>query len=71
MELGFPVHYLGKIDDENKLALLYSSADVMIVPSTEEVFGQTASESLACGTPVICFDTTGLKDLVDHQVNGQ
>lgn len=70
IELGFPIHYLGKIDDERKLALLYSSADVMIVPSTEEVFGQTASESLACGTPVVCFDTTGLKDLVNHQQNG-
>lgn len=70
VELGFSTHYLGKIDDESKLALLYSSADVMIVPSIEEVFGQTASESLACGTPVVCFDSTGLKDLVDHQKNG-
>lgn len=70
INLGFPIHYLGKVSDEFKLALLYSSADVMIVPSVEEVFGQTASESLACGTPVVCFDTTGLKDLVDHQVNG-
>ncbi|GAA6618297.1 glycosyltransferase family 4 protein [Scytonema sp. NUACC26] len=70
VDLGFPVHYLGKVNDEIKLALLYSAADVMIVPSTEEVFGQTASESLACSTPVVCFDSTGLKDLVDHQNNG-
>jgi glycosyltransferase involved in cell wall biosynthesis len=70
VKLGFPIHYLGKIDNESQLALLYSSADVMIVPSIEEVFGQTASESLACGTPVVCFDSTGLKDLVDHQKNG-
>ena len=70
VDLGFQVHYLGKIDDQNKLALLYSSADVMIVPSIEEAFGQTASESLACGTPVVSFDSTGLKDIVEHKKNG-
>ncbi|MFN6486464.1 MULTISPECIES: glycosyltransferase family 4 protein [unclassified Nostoc] len=70
VDLGFKVHYLGKIDDENKLALLYASADVMIVPSIEEAYGLTASESLSCGTPVVSFDSTGLKDIVEHQKNG-
>ncbi len=30
----------------------------------------TASEALACGTPVVAFDVTGLKDIVDRQQNG-
>jgi glycosyltransferase involved in cell wall biosynthesis len=30
----------------------------------------TASEALACGTPVVAFDVTGLKYLVDRQHNG-
>jgi glycosyltransferase involved in cell wall biosynthesis len=42
----------------------------MMVPSTQEAFGQTASESLACGTPVVAFNATGLKDIVEHQKNG-
>jgi glycosyltransferase involved in cell wall biosynthesis len=42
----------------------------MIVPSREETFGQTASEALACGTPVVCFDCTGLRDVVDHLETG-
>jgi glycosyltransferase involved in cell wall biosynthesis len=42
----------------------------MLVPSIQESFGQTASESLACGTPVVAFNATGLKDIVDHQQNG-
>jgi len=70
IDLGFKFHYLGYLQDEIALALVYSAADVMIVPSVQEAFGQTASESLACGTPVVCFDSTGLKDIVEHQKNG-
>ncbi|MEG4501451.1 glycosyltransferase [Microcoleus sp. F10-C6] len=70
VDLGFKVHYLGKIFDENKLAILYSSADVMIVPSIEDNLPLTVMESIACGTPVVSFDSTGLKDIVEHQNNG-
>ena len=63
-------HYLGYLHDDVSLRLLYSAADVMIVPSLKEAFGQTACESLACGTPVVAFGTTGLLDIVDHQQNG-
>ena len=65
-----PVHYLGHLYDDVSLATLYSAVDVMVVPSRQEAFGQTASESMACGTPVVAFGVTGLLDVVDHQVNG-
>lgn len=70
LELGFPVHYLGRLRDEVSLVLAYSAADVMVVPSTHESYGQTASEALACGTPVVAFDATGPKDIVTHQQDG-
>jgi len=70
IDLGFSAHYLGFIHDDIALALVYAAADVTIVPSTQEAFGQTASESLSCGTPVVAFDATGLKDLVEHQQDG-
>lgn len=70
VDLGFMTHYLGRVFDDISIVLIYSAADVMIVPSTQEAFGQTASESLACGTPVVSFDSTGLKDIVEHQKNG-
>lgn len=69
-DLGFKTHYLGHLHDDISLATVYSAADVMLVPSLQESFGQTASESLACSTPVVAFNATGLKDIVDHQQNG-
>lgn len=70
VDLGFEAHYLGHLNDDISLSLTYSAADVMIVPSIQESFGQTGSESLACGTPVVAFDATGLRDIVDHEQNG-
>jgi glycosyltransferase involved in cell wall biosynthesis len=69
IDVGFKIHYLGRLEDES-LAKVYAAADVMVVPSRYEAFGQTASEALACGTPVVAFDVTGLKDIVDHNENG-
>jgi glycosyltransferase involved in cell wall biosynthesis len=69
-DLGFKAHYLGRLQDDLSLRLAYAAADIMIAPSIEEAFGQTASESLACGTPVVVFRNTGLEDIVDHQKNG-
>ena len=66
----FKIHYLGTYKDDLSLSIAYSAADVMLVPSVYEVFGQTASEAMACGTPVVAFATSGLKDIVDHQQNG-
>ncbi|MGB8688225.1 MAG: glycosyltransferase [Microcoleus sp.] len=69
IDVGFKIHDLGRLEDEG-LAKVYAAADVMVVPSRYEAFGQTASEALACGTPVVAFDVTGLKYLVDRQQNG-
>ena len=69
-ELGCKVHYLGSLTDDVSLVTLYSAVDVMVVPSLEEAFGQTASEAMACATPVVAFGATGLLDIIDHKKNG-
>lgn len=47
---------LGKIQDQSKLALLYSMADAVILTSKRETFSMVTAESLCCGTPVIGFN---------------
>ena len=66
----FPARYLGQLHDDISLRILYSAADVMIVPSKQENLSNAIMESLACGTPVVGFDIGGNKDMIDHQKNG-
>ncbi len=49
---------LGRMDDE-RLAQLYSLADVTVVTGRRETFGMPCAESLCCGTPVAGFQAGG------------
>jgi glycosyltransferase involved in cell wall biosynthesis len=64
------IRNFGIINDYNLLIKIYNISDAMIVPSIQESFGQTALESLSCGTPVVCFATSGLNEIIDHKING-
>ena len=68
--LGFKTHYLGYLNDEISLTLVYSAADVMIAPSIQDNLPNTVMESLACGTPVVAFGIGGIPDMIEHQKNG-
>ena len=67
---GLPVDFLGSFQDDLSLRVVYSAADVMVVPSIQEAFGQTASEAHACATPVVGFKIGGLIDIVSHKETG-
>lgn len=67
----FPIHFVGTINEDKTLRYLYSSADLFVIPSRQDNFPQTATESHACGTPVIGFATGGLLDIVEQNVTGR
>jgi len=64
------VIWLRQLSNISELAKLYAAADVTVVPSLYETFGQTLSESLACGTPIVSFNNSGQTDIVLHKENG-
>jgi len=67
---GIKLFSVGHISTSKELATLYSSADCVVIPSMVESFGQIAAEALACETPVICFNYSGLTDIVIDGITG-
>ena len=64
------INSLGFIKDEKLLAKIYSAADLFVMSSIEEAFGQVFIESLACGTPVASFPNGGGMDIIKNGFNG-
>lgn len=52
--------------NQQELAGIYTRADVFANPTREEVFGLVNAESLACGTPVVVFNTGGCPEIIDN-----
>jgi glycosyltransferase involved in cell wall biosynthesis len=61
---------MGKIKDQELLNTIYCSAELVVVPSYLETFGQVAIESISCGVPVVAFRTSGLIDIIIDNCNG-
>lgn len=67
---GVPLYWMGHLHDDATLSLLYSAADVMVIPSRQDNLPQTGIESQSCGCPVVTFDTSGLPDVVEDRETG-
>jgi glycosyltransferase involved in cell wall biosynthesis len=61
--------FLGWID-HNDLPGIYSSADILILPSKFDTFSCVVLEALSCGLPVIAYNTKGPKDIIQDGING-
>lgn len=68
--LPYPVRALGMIRDADEMARAYAAADVFVIPSLEDNLPNTVMESLACGTPVVGFDTGGIPEMTRHLQEG-
>jgi glycosyltransferase involved in cell wall biosynthesis len=69
-EVGIKTRFLGRIHDELTLKIIYSAADVTLVPSQMESFSNIIMESMACGTTCVSFNIGGPQDLIIHEKNG-
>ena len=65
-ELPKNITGITRTNNVNELAELYSVADVFVNPTLEDNFPTTNLESLACGTPVITFNTGGSPESIDE-----
>lgn len=54
-----------RTDNIQELVELYSCADVLVNASREETFGLVAAEAMACGTPVIAYNSTACGEVVN------
>jgi putative sugar O-methyltransferase len=64
------VIYVDYIEDKTLLARYYSASDVFLYPTLADSFGLVVAEAMACGVPVVTFDTDAIPELVEHKKNG-
>jgi glycosyltransferase involved in cell wall biosynthesis len=62
--------HFGFVGDERLLSLMYSAADLFVIPSRQDNLPNTVLESLACGLPVVGFDVGGIPEMVRPGVTG-
>jgi glycosyltransferase involved in cell wall biosynthesis len=53
-----------------KLPAIYSSADLLLLPSRFDTFSNVVLEALSCGLPVIAYNTKGPKDIIRDSQDG-
>jgi glycosyltransferase involved in cell wall biosynthesis len=62
LSLGGQVRWLGPVPEAD-LPALYSGAMLFVFPSLYEGFGLPVLEAMACGTPVVCSNSSSLPEV--------
>jgi glycosyltransferase involved in cell wall biosynthesis len=58
---------IGRTQNQRELAELYSTADVFVNLTREDTFPTVNIEALACGLPVVTFNTGGSPEIIDKK----
>jgi len=66
LDLQESVRLIGPLYDQDKLAAL-AAADLFVLPSLSESFGNAAAEAVAAGVPVLLTDTCGIAAIIHRR----
>jgi glycosyltransferase involved in cell wall biosynthesis len=69
-QIPFPLLDLHFISSQEKLVEVFNAVDLFVIPSLEDNLPNIIMESMACGTPVVGFNTGGIPQLIDHLKTG-
>jgi glycosyltransferase involved in cell wall biosynthesis len=69
-EIEYDIKFLGRIEGDEGLTKVYNAADLFLAPYVDDNLPNTVIEAIACGLPVVGFDSGGMNDLVENGVNG-
>lgn len=67
-ELPKNIISIHRTQNQRELAEIYSAANVFVMPTREENYPTVNMEAVACGTPVVTFDTGGSPETLNNQV---
>jgi len=68
-KLAVDIDFPGFVSEEEKYRV-YKTARLIVQPSIKEGWGLTAIEAQSCGTPVVCADSPGLREVIVHDKTG-
>lgn len=67
---GEHVQLTGEVDDKTKREFLAGAAALLFPIDWPEPFGLVMIEAMACGTPIIAFESGSVPEVIDHGVTG-
>lgn len=70
-DIAMPVHFVGRLTSDKRLATLYSACDVFVTASIADNYPNVLVEAMACGLPCVGFNIGGIPEIIDDGVNGR
>lgn len=58
---------INRTENQKELAEIYTAADLFVNPTREDTYPTVNIEALACGTPVLTFETGGSPEIPDNK----